>query len=300
LVANLKSQVLCETLIYSLRQSGCSLPVRLIHFGGEKITSEYILSQVEFLTIDDFSPEAKSFITNLRKVLTACPLGFLYRFLAFFSDWDEFIYSDNDVIALTDWEKLFDFMPGYDLVHADEEYTTSGRFNYKDPGAVNEIFGDQALTTAVTGGHFAIHLRPGLIEDMNKAAEWFLKHPDIPKMHDQALLHITALIGQWRMLNLCKTPYNWLSTWAGDYKNPLELIHAIQATPTHNIISHLHYSGRTPRGDLPIEDLLFSNFSSRDRLIKYIRIGLEELLLLNFIKRQQKRISRFLKLKIAG
>ena len=130
LVANLKSQALCENLIYSIRQSGCGLPIKLIHFGGDKVNSAYILSQVELIEISSFPEEGIKFIDNLQTVLTDCPRGYLHRFLAWFGEWDEFIYSDNDIVALMNWEELFTYMPGYDLVHSDEEYLTKGRFNH--------------------------------------------------------------------------------------------------------------------------------------------------------------------------
>src|SRR5690554_1327402 len=100
LVANYKSQDMCENLVFSIRNSNCQLPIRLIHFGGKEINSSYLLSQVEVVYFQSFPTEAKEFIFNLKSVLNDCPMGFLYRFLALFSDWDEFIYSDNDVVAL--------------------------------------------------------------------------------------------------------------------------------------------------------------------------------------------------------
>jgi len=254
LVANLKSQEMCESLIRSIRDSGCSLPVRLIHFGGEAIRSSYVLSQVELLRYDDFPEEARLFIAELREVLTDCPMGYLYRYLAWFSDWDEFIYSDNDIVALCDWETLFGYLEGYDLVHADEEYRTGGKFNYYKPESVQAIFGEPALESAITAGHIVVKRSVKMVEDITAAVKWFKKHPDIPKKHDQALMHIASLLGHWKMLNLCKPPHSWLSTWAGDYMNPLHIIHRVQIGNAK--ISHLHYSGRVPRGDKPIDVLL--------------------------------------------
>ena len=49
LVANKKSEALCANLIYSIRESGCKLPIRIIHFGGEKIKSSFILNEVELV-----------------------------------------------------------------------------------------------------------------------------------------------------------------------------------------------------------------------------------------------------------
>jgi hypothetical protein len=271
LVANKRSQDMCENLIYSIRVSGCNLPIRLIHFGGEETHSTYIRSQVEFLRYENFSTEAKEFIVNLRSVLTDCPLGYLYRFLCWFSDWDEFIYADNDIVALCNWEILLDHLAGYDLVHADEEYITKGIFNYDRPELLQEIFGDFVLESAITAGHIAVKRSAKMVDDINNAINWFKQNPHIPKKHDQSLLHIAALLGNWHNLNLCKPPHNWLSSWAGDYKNSLQLIQAIQKNDTK--ISHLHYSGSTPKGHLAIQELLFSASSDGARIAKLMLAG---------------------------
>jgi hypothetical protein len=324
LVANLKSQWYCENLISSIRKSGCRLPIRLVHFGGEKINSEFILSEVEFLTVDGFSNEAKAFITNLGSVLTDCPMGFLYRFLAWFSDWDEFIYCDNDIVALMNWERLFDFTDEYDLIHADEEYTTQGIFNYLQPDKIEFFFGKGSLNTAITAGHMVVKKNPKMITDMNAAVEWFKQHPEIPKKHDQSLLHIATLIGDWKLLNLCKQPHNWLSSWSGDYTNSLDLIHAIQGgyvqdtvshkswfsilsdkskaefiqqstpSPLNIPISHLHYSGRGRIGSEPIDDLMFSDQTNKKRMKRLFTIQLTDILGITYCMNQRKRIKRYL------
>ncbi len=290
LVANLKSQVLCENLVYSIRQSGCSLPIKLIHFGGDKVDSAYILSQVEFIEVSSFPSEAVKFIDNLQTVLTDCPRGYLHRFLAWFGEWDEFIYSDNDIVALTNWEELFSYLPGYDLVHADEEFLTKGRFNHENPESLKKIFGENALESAFTAGHFLSVRNDRLVNDINKAISWFKKHPGIAYKHDQALLHIACLIGGWKMLNLCKSPTNWLTTWAGDYKNSLDVIQAIQIGNSQKKISHLHYSGRNPNGTAPIEELIFSSQEKNDRLKKLMINSFQELAGIELIKYYKKRV----------
>lgn len=321
LVANLKSQWYCENLIYSIRNSGCQLPIRLIHFGGEQVNSKYILDEVEFLTFDDFSEEAKAFINNLRSVLTDCPMGFLYRFLAWFSDWDEFIYADNDIVALMNWELLIDFLDhGYNLVHADEEYTTQGIYNYLLPSKIEEIFGGGALNSAITAGHIVVKKSNNMVADMNAAVDWFKLNPEIPIKHDQSLLHIASLLGDWKVLNLCKPPFNWLSSWSGDYKNSLDLIHAIQGGYIQNTasfkewtskmsdgdrynqqssplslnvpISHLHYSGRGHIGNESIDDLMFSYQNNKKRMMSLYKIHSSDLFYITFIKNQFKRIGR--------
>lgn len=323
LVANLKSQWYCENLISSIRKSGCKLPIRLVHFGGEKVNSEFILSEVEFLTVDGFSNEAKAFITNLGSVLTDCPKGFLYRFLAWFSDWDEFIYCDNDIVALMNWERLFDYTEEYDLIHADEEYTTQGIFNYSQPEKIENFFGEGSLSTAITAGHMLVKKNPKMVEDMNAAVEWFKQNPEIPKKHDQSLLHVAALIGNWKLLNLCKEPHNWLSSWSGDYTNSLDLIQAIQGgyiqdtvshktwfsiasdkskgeyvprtIPSPAMISHLHYSGRGRIGSEPIDDLMFSDQTNKKRMKRLFTIQLTDILGITYYINQKKRVKRYLK-----
>lgn len=323
LVANLKSQWYCENLIYSIRQSGCQLPIRLIHFGGEPVNSKQILDEVEFLTIDDFSLEAKNFISNLRSVLTDCPMGFLYRFLAWYSDWDEFIYSDNDIVALMNWERMFDFSEGYDLVHADEEYTTFGVYNYDKPNEIKQIFGEDSLSTAITAGHILVKKKPEMIADINAAVEWFKQNPEIPKKHDQSLLHIATLLGNWRLLNLCKPPFNWLTSHSMEYKNSLDLIQAIQGskqrkTKSFNTwfsnlsdakkneyeqasqringvsISHLHYSGRGRLGSEAIDDLMFSSQTDENRMMQFLKVQIADLFYVTYLKTQIKRIKRYL------
>jgi hypothetical protein len=272
LVANLQSQEMCENLVYSIRQSGCTLPIRIIHFGGSAITSAFLFHNAELLRYENFEKEAQEFVANLRSVLTECPLGFLYRFLAWFSDWDEFIYSDNDIVALTNWEEMFEYLNNYDLVHADEEYTTKGIYNYEKPTSIQAIFGETALETAMTAGHMVVKRNDRMVSDINDAVTWFKENSNIPKKHDQSLLHIATLLGDWKTLNLCKPPYNWLSSWAGDYKNSLQLIQNIQSKG--NKISHIHYSGGAPHGNLAIEDLLLSNYSNQQRLKKIASISI--------------------------
>jgi Mannosyltransferase putative len=322
LVANLKSQAYCENLIYSIRGSGCRLPIRLIHFGGDPVNSKYILGEVEFLTFNDFSQEARSFIDNLRTVLTDCPMGFLYRFLAWFSDWDAFIYADNDIVALMNWERLFEFTDDIDLVHADEEYTTQGFFNYLLPNKVEEIYGKGSLNTSITAGHILVKKNQKMIEDMNSAVDWFKLNSEIPIKHDQSLLHIASLIGNWKILNLCKPPFNWLSSWSGDYQNSLDLIHAVQGSEQRKtdsfkiwfsklsqddkkryeqkellnsnkvFISHLHYSGRGRIGNEAIDELMFSHHTNRARMKSLLKIQISELFYFTLAQDQYKRVKR--------
>jgi hypothetical protein len=292
LVANQNSQDMCENLIFSIRNTGCALPIRIIHFGGKTITRDYILKEAELVYFEDFSFEAKAFVQHMRTVLTDCPFGFLYRYLAWFSDWDEFIYSDNDVVALCNWEILFDHLKGYDLVHADEEYTTNGVFNYHQPEMVKKIFGEDALESAITAGHIVVRKNTRMISDFNEAIDWFQANPDIPQKHDQSLLHITSLLGNWKLLNLCKWQ-NWLSSWAGDYRNSLALIQKIQAQ--HAKISHIHYSGGTPNGNQAIQDLLLSKQDDHGRMKFLVKNIVSHYSGYNKVKHIHNRGKRFLK-----
>ena len=297
LVANKSSQEICENLIYSIRASGCVLPIRIIHFGGEEISSPYISSQVEFLDYNNYPENAKEFIRNLRTVLTDCPLGFLYRYLAWFSDWDEFIYSDNDIVALCNWENLFDYLENFDLIHADEEYTTKGIFNYYKPEAIQSIFGHSALESAITAGHIIVKRNNRMLQDISNAITWFKENSDIPHKHDQSMLHIASLLGNWRVLNLCKAPHNWLSSWAGDYKNTLQLIQSTQKGNAR--ISHLHYSGGTPRGNLAIQELLYSIHYSDKRLSKLSLVWFRFFSKYEYLSTQYRRATKFLKRQLA-
>ena len=291
LVANRKSESFCENLIYSIRTTGCLLPIRLIPFGGLPVKSTYILEQAEVYELSRFPKEGLEFINQLRTVLVDCPLGFLYRFLAWFGDWDEFIYSDNDVVAFLNWEKITAYLNEYDFVHADEEYTTYGKYNYYDPELIERIFGTGSLLTAFTAGHFAARCNQSFVADMVSACEWYKNNPGIPKKHDQSLMHIASLIGNWKILNLCKEPNNWLSPWAGDYDNTLTIIQAIQRNYSKNFISHIHYSGGIPTGTSPVEELLFASSDTKTRLRALIYRGMKDLSgisYLNTLKRKAK------------
>lgn len=291
LVANKRSEVQCANLIYSIRQSGCTLPINLIHFGGEEVESEFILNEVNFMRESDFSDEARSFIDRMQKVINFCPRGFLYRFMALFSDYDEILYSDNDIVAMCNWESLFEYMGDNDLVHADLEYTTKGKYNYYKPEVVKEIFGEKALESAITAGHILIKKDQKIIDDLDKALEWFKANQGVPVNHDQALLHIASLLGDWKIRNLCKTD-NWLSSWAGHFKNDLDIILKIQAGQR---ISHLHYSGGTPSGTTPVDNLLFSNLDKKSRTKILVSAGLRDLSGLNILASYYKRGKRKLK-----
>jgi hypothetical protein len=249
---------------------------------------------VEVVEVSSFPAAARQLVDELAEVLPDCPRGFLYRFLGWFGEWEEFIYTDNDVVALMNWERLFDYLPGNHLVHADEEYTTQGRFNYNQPDKIEDMFGQGALLTAVTAGHFAARRDTKMVEDLRQAVAWYRNNPGIAKKHDQALLHVAALIGRWKMLNLCKPPHNWLSSWAGDYKNPLALVQAIQSQPARQI-SHLHFSGGVPVGTEPTADFLTANMDARQRTKHLTSLGILQMFGWIWLSRQYRRMKNGLR-----
>jgi hypothetical protein len=254
--------------------SGCRLPIRLIPFGGDPVASERILREVELVAPTSFPEEAGSLLEELTPLLTSCPGGYLRRFLAWFGDWDEFIYSDNDVVATMNWEELFEHLPGFDLVHADEEYRTGGAYNYRQPAELERAFGKGALLSAFTAGHMLVKRDLRMVDDMRRAARWFRENPDIPLKHDQALLHVASLLGSWKALNLCRPPHNWGSSWAGDYGNTLAVVHRIAAGRR---VSHIHYSGGHVRLSAPIEDFATAYLSSSQRTRALAGAALREL-----------------------
>jgi|GEM_PF-1128055 len=243
LVANHRSQRDCANLVCSIRAAGCKASIILIPFGGRPVDDQTLLEDVQVLDQSDFPTAGREFVEEIGHVLSDCPAGFLRRFLAFWGPFERFIYSDNDIVALSNWDEWFEMTSSYDLVHADEEYTTEGKYNFVRPSVVPEILGEGALNAAITAGHFAARRSEVLVKDMQRALVWMQTHSEICKMHDQTLMHVAALLGNWNCLNLCKPPHNWLSSWAGDYSSPLALI---QAGQTGRRISHLHFSGFGP------------------------------------------------------
>jgi hypothetical protein len=261
LVANKVSEDHFANLIHTIRSTGCTLPIRLIPFGGRPIDSPAVLAQVQVTPVESYPREGQEFVNELAAVLT-CPRGFLYRFLAWYGDWDDFIYSDNDIVALMDWSELFAYLDEgqTSLVHADCEYQTGGCHNVDDPAAFLAAFGPDAMAAAITAGHFVARKRDGQLADLRRALAWMKDHPGVAKRHDQALLHLAVLLGGWQARNLCKPPDSWGSSWSGDYPTPMVLVQTLNGA-TRRRLSHLHYSGSWPDGSRPTEILLHSDCS---------------------------------------
>ncbi len=288
-VANKASQEEFANLVFSIRGSGCSLDIILIPFGGEPIVDPGLLAQVKVLPVSSFPPEGIEFLAELGSVLRCNP-GFLRRFLAFFGPYQKFIYTDNDIVALSNWEYFIQKLDFFDLVHADEEYTTCGRFNFRDPRALELDFGNHALESAITAGHFAARKSDLFVDSFPAALSWIKEHADSCFLHDQTLMHVASLLGGWRCLNLCKPPHSWLSSWSGDYLGSLDIIQKVQHG---NRISHLHFSGG-PIGahEQPIDELLLSCLTARQRLLKYLVCSTKSLLGWNSIHRIISKVKR--------
>ncbi|MGD0893166.1 MAG: hypothetical protein ABR923_16710 [Terracidiphilus sp.] len=268
LVANRNSSDHCHNLIYTIRQFGCRLPIRIIPYGGEPILLQPLLDNVELINVEDFNSEGQAFVAELRRRMPSCSPGLLNRFLAWFGEFDEFLYSDNDIVALMNWEELFPHLADYELVNADREYTTKGKYNLFQPDRFEQLIGPGSLERAITAGHFLCRRMPQHTADLIAGVEWMESHPEVTKWHDQALLHVTLSLAKWPALNLCKPPYNWGSSWAGHYANTFDVLRTIQATKQP--LSHLHYSGGVPSGAKPVDEWLLASLPERDRNLRLL------------------------------
>ena len=273
LVANRNSSAHCHNLIYSIRQCGCKLPIRILPYGGEPLRLKGSFEDVGLVHPNDFSAEARAFVAELSRRMRCSP-GLLQRFLCWFGEFDEFLYSDNDIVALMNWEELFPFLDNYELVHADLEYLTEGVFNAQRPKRFEELLGPGALEQAITCGHFLCRPSPRHTADLLAALSWMEANPEVPKWHDQAILHVTVILGRWRVLNLCKPPHNWASSWAGDYKSSFDVLRTI--TSGHKRMSHIHYSGVIASGTAPVDELLFASLPVAKRNRQLLRALLYE------------------------
>lgn len=277
----------CRNLIHSIRRNGCRIPIRIIPYGGAPLRLNNHYDNVALVDVADFPAEGRTFVEELKKRLPQCSTGLLRRYLAWFGEFDEFLYSDNDVVAVMNWEELFGHLQQFELVHADCEYTTGGRFNFNQPEVFEQIMGANSLQQAVTAGHFLCRRDPRQCEFLLGAARWMVDHANIAKPHDQALLHIAVVLGNWKVLNLCKPPHKWASSWAGDYRDALDVIITIQARQQK--ISHIHFSGGVPSGAEAIQELLYAFDSPSERKRKLLMALLSDLSGLNKCKWYAKR-----------
>ena len=293
LVANRHSGAECNNLIASIRRSGCHLPIRVIPYGGSPMVLDPRWDVVKFLSLSEFPVEGRAFLAELEGRIRQCNPGHLRRFLCWFGEFDEFLYSDNDVVALMNLEELFPYLEDYEIVHADEEFTTGGKFNMERPDRFEELMGAGTLQAAVTAGHFLCRRSPRHPADLLSGIVWMEAHPEVPIWNDQTLLYVTLVLAQWRVLNLCKPPHGWASSWAGDYKNTLDLIRTMQVE--RRPISHLHYSGGIATGTEPIDELLLTSLPVKERNLKLLRALLWQASGLRVIERQIRRVKHKIK-----
>jgi hypothetical protein len=122
---------------------------------------------------------------------------------------------------------------------------------------------------------------------------WMEAHPEVPIWNDQTLLLVTLVLAQWRVLNLCRQPHGWASSWAGDYKNVLDLIRTIQVE--RRPISHLHYSGGIATCAEPIGELLLTGLPAKERDRKLLRALLWQASGLRAIARRYGRVKHKIK-----
>ncbi len=149
LVANHISSEHCHNLIYTIRQCGCRLPIRIIPYGGKPLALKERFEDVELVRTEDFPVEGREFAAELERRLPCSP-GLLRRFLCWFGEFDDFLYSDNDIVALMNWEEMFSYLGEYELVHADHEYRAGGIYNLRQPERFAELLGCRG---AGTGDH---------------------------------------------------------------------------------------------------------------------------------------------------
>lgn len=297
LAANRRSEAECNNLIASIRRCGCRLPIRIIPFDASPAILDKRCDGVVQLSLTDFPAEGQNFFHELTDRHRGCPPGLFRRFLAWFGEFDEFLYSDNDVVALMNWEELFPYLENHDIVHADCEFTTGGRYNLRDPRKFEELLGPGSIEAAMTSGHFLCRRSPRHPADLLAGLAWMEAHRDLLIWQDQVLLHVTLLTAQWRALNLCKPPHNWASSWAGDYRDVLELVRTIQVE--RRPISHLHYSGKIGTGLRPIDELLWSSLTGQERNRRQLRALLREALGFEGLNRQWNRVRRKLEQRAA-
>lgn len=290
LVANRRSETASKNLIDSIRRCGCHLPIRVIPFDDNPAVLDKRWDGVQPMSMADFPAEGLAFFEDLTKRHRGCHPGLLRRFLCWFGEFDEFLYSDNDVVALMNWEDLFPYLDHHDLVHADTEYTTGGRFNLRDPRKFEELMGPESLEAALTSGHFLCRRSPLHPGDLLAGLSWMEEHRDLLIWQDQALLHVTLLLAKWRVLNLCRPPHNWASSWAGDYKDVLELVRTIQVERRR--ISHMHYSGKIGTGTRPIDELIYSSLTVKERNRELLKALARQALGIEAAERQLERVRR--------
>ena len=262
LVANRRVERIAANLVYTIRQSGCTLPIALIPYDDDLPTHPGLLAETTLLPVESFPAEGQALVATLSQMWPRTSVGLFRRFLAWYGPYDEFIYTDNDIVALGNWAPYFEQLEGFDLVHADQEYLTGGKYNYPDPVALERELGSGALNAMLTAGHFAARRKDEITAVFEKTIAWIRQHPKLANEHDQAFLHLALLLGPLRKQNLCQPPHHWPSTWAGDYRNALAVVQAAQGPRR---LLHLHYSGGVSGGYAASEEFCYADCTDRER-----------------------------------
>jgi hypothetical protein len=268
LVTNRRSEREAAHLVFTLRQAGCTLPMALIPYDDDLPVHPRLRKETTFLKVSDFPGEGRALLGQIAELWPASRTGLFRRLLAWWGPFDEFIYSDNDIVALADWSLFLDRLGGNDFLHADEEYVTGGVYAYKKPEAVREKFGAAALDSLFTTGFYASRKKPEITAALAATAPWLCANPGVAHEVDGAFLHLAVLVGGLRIRNLCRAPDHWPSPWAGDYRNALELVQLSQAGKP---LFQLHFSGWNPDGYRASEDIYFSEDTNAQRMRRHIR-----------------------------
>ena len=285
LVANRRSEREAANLVHSLRQAGCRWPIALIPFDDDLPTHPRLRAETTLLDLKSFPREALELLGQIAALWPKSRPGLFRRMLAWYGPFDEFIYSDNDIVALGDWTPYLDRLGVADLLHADVEYTTGGIFAYKKPVVVVESFGPAALDSVFTTGHFASHKNPDITSIFSATIAWLRDHPGVAHEVDGSFLHLAVLVGSLRVTNLCQPPDDWASPWAGDYRNALEVAQAAR----RGKLLQLHYSGWIPDGYLAREEFLFSDLTDSERMRRLIGAALGRWSGLHYLNGKFKR-----------
>ncbi|MCE0496939.1 MAG: hypothetical protein LV481_03215 [Methylacidiphilales bacterium] len=270
LVANRRAEREAAHLVFSLRRAGCTLPIALIPFDDDPPVHPRLRTETKYLSMADFPEESRALLGQIAELWPASRAGLFRRLLAWWGPFDEFIYSDNDIVALADWSPFFDRLGDNDFLHADMEYATDGVYAYKKPEIVREKFGPAALDSVFTTGHYVSRKKPEITTALAATVPWLRANPGVAHEVDGAFIHLAVLVGGLRIKNLCKAPENWPSPWAGSYRNALD----VAQTAQRGLLFQIHYSGWNPDGYHSREEFYFSEDTSVQRMRRLIRVVL--------------------------
>jgi len=294
LVTNRRSEREAANLVYSLRRTGCRLPIALIPFDDHVPTHPRLLAETTRMDVASFPQECRTLLAQIHELWPESNGGLFRRMLAWYGPFDEFIYTDNDIVALGDWTPYFDHLDGYDLVHGDKEYTTGGIFAYRQPATVVEAFGPAALDSLYTTGHFASRKNPEMTRIFTATIDWLRAHPDVAYRVDGSLLHLAVLVGKLRIKNLCQAPEDWPSPWAGDYRNALDVV---QTSQRGKPLLQIHYSGGYPDGYEARDEFCFSDCTDTERLRRLLWTAVRYWSGAHFLKKVWSRLKHRFRIK---